>query len=244
MELRKTCGPSLHASAGRNGGCGGSAGGPSCLAPGLALAWPQATSAAAGPGGQAEPSQSYVTFGSGVFSEALLPPLLAEGYPSLPSVNPGPGAPLPCSSSVCGSPGRPGRALRCGGSSLRPHRPAAGEGPTRLPTRAPRLQSRGHSGPALRPLRATVCVGQAPPAEGVVTDQSACSVPGPAPGEPGGAAESTQRCWPWGELQRRRVSTQITSDRAPKRRRGLGGRRGWTGAGRVGREGLSEAPRP
>lgn len=65
----------------------------------------------AGLGGQTRMSQTYVTFGISDFSEVFLPLLMAEGYPFLPSVNPGPGAQLPCFSvSVCLS---PGLALPC-----------------------------------------------------------------------------------------------------------------------------------
>lgn len=100
------------AGAGRSRGSGGSVGVPSRFTPGLARARPRGDVSRKqdGAGGQSV-SRSYVTFGIGDFSEVFPPLLLAEGYPFLPSVNPGPGAQLLCFwLAVCLS---PGPALPC-----------------------------------------------------------------------------------------------------------------------------------
>ena len=99
--------------------------------PALRQAWPEyghrATSAGSRIGWAGGAWPSYVTFGSSDFSEVSLPLVMAEGYPFLPSANPGPGAQLPCFSVSAQA--LPCLVFLCCLLRLRLHRPAEGPCP-------------------------------------------------------------------------------------------------------------------
>lgn len=73
--------------------------------PALRQIWPECghrqRQQEAGSGGQVNTSQSYVTSGTGDFSEVFPPLLMAKGYPFLPSVNPGLGLSFQMSLRLC-----------------------------------------------------------------------------------------------------------------------------------------------